>query len=206
VAKYFHNNAWVARGLQEWIVLCSVTNSKSTSPFSDIGRIAKNLKEKTLSSVRGSWPVDPQDWWLQARTGNTVKPHSLTDGDEASYTNYRYWPELLSSGILPPDLAIRLVNARLAGGGQFCGMTRFQDHLDDWPLTDYLYALWAMDRKEDFFLSLFGHIAYHQCRDHLTAYEQFNFPGDPRGSKVADYCLPCQLVAARAGRLINNRG
>ena len=26
-------------------------------------------------------------------------------------------------------------------------------------------------------------MAYGQCEGHLTAYEQFNFPGDPKGSK-----------------------
>ncbi len=34
---------------------------------------------------------------------------------------------------------------------------------------------------------------------HLTAYEQVSFPP---GQRVADYCLPCQLVAARAARLL----
>ena len=126
----------------------------------------------------------------------------MTDGVEASYTNYRYWPELLSSDILPADLANRLVDARLNGGGQFCGITRFMDWLDDWPLADYLYGLWNLGRRKDFLLSLYGHISYHQCEGHLTAYEQFNFPGDPKGGKKADYCLPSQLVAARAGRLL----
>jgi hypothetical protein len=132
-----------------------------------------------------------------------IQPQDLTDGREASYTNYRYWPELLSSDILPKRMADRLVNSRKNQGGQFCGMTRFMDTLDDWPLADYLYGLWKLGRKSDFLLSLYGHVAYHQCEEHLTAFEQFRFPGDPRGSKQADYCLPSQLVAARAGRLIN---
>jgi hypothetical protein len=119
--------------------------------------------------------------------------------DYASYTNYRYWPELLSSGILPNDLANRVVEARLTAGGQFCGMTRFAGHLDDWPLADYLYGLWALGRSDDFLLSLYGHVAYHQAEGHLTAYEQVSLPP---GKRVADYCLPCQLVAARAARLI----
>ncbi len=123
----------------------------------------------------------------------------LTANTEASYTNYRYWPELLSSGLLPPALANRVVEARLSAGGQFCGMTRFENHLDDWPLADYLYALWSLGRKSDFLLSLYGHVAYHQAEGHLTAYEQVSFPP---GKQVADYCLPCQLVAARAARLL----
>jgi hypothetical protein len=96
-------------------------------------------------------------------------------------------------------MANRIVNARLSAGGQFCGMTRFSNHLDDWPLADYLYGLWSLGRKNDFLLSLYGHVAYHQAEGHLTAYEQVTFPP---GRRVADYCLPCQLVAARAARLL----
>jgi hypothetical protein len=203
VAEYFHNNAWVVKGLNRWITLCKKTDRTPSTDAGTTFEIARKLGENTLSAIRDTWPSDPVDWWLPSRLGNTEIPHYLTENTESSYTNYRYWPELLSSGILPGDMANRLVNARLKGGGQFCGMTRFLDRLDDWPLTEYLYSLWALGRKEDFMISLYGHVSYHQCRDHLTAYEQFNFPGDPRGSKVADYCLPCQLVVARAGRLIN---
>ena len=69
----------------------------------------------------------------------------------------------------------------------------------DWPLADYLYGLWSLGRKNDFLLSLYGHVAYHQAEGHLTAYEGVSFPP---GKKVADYCLPSQLVAVRAGRLL----
>jgi len=203
VAKYFHNNAWVVKGLKQWARLCEKTRSTPNTSIETIWNITQKLKQDTLSAIWARWPTESSDWWLPARLGNITRPHYMTDGTEASYTNYRYWPELLSSGILPVDLANRVVDARLNGGGQFCGMTRFLDHMDDWPLTEYLYALWALGRKDDFLMSLFGHISYHQCQGHLTAYEQFNFPGDPRGSKSADYCMPCQLVAARAGRLIN---
>jgi len=200
---YFHNNAWVVRGLEQWADLCEKTSSAPSTSTGVIRKTARRLKEETLSAIRKTWPADPSDWWLTARVGDTNHPRYVTELNETSYTNYRYWPELLSSGILPDDMTNRLVNARLNGGGQFCGMTRFMNWLDDWPLTDYLYGLWRLGRKNDFLLSLYGHIAYSQCEGHLTAYEQFNFPGDPEGSKRADYCLPCQLVAARAGRLIN---
>jgi hypothetical protein len=204
IGRYFHNNAWVAKGLEQWANLCEKTRSNPSTSMGLIRKAAQNLKENTLSAIRETWPADPSNWWLPARLGDISKPRNLTDGNEASYSNYRYWLELLSSGILPENMANRLVNARLNGGGQFCGITRFLDWFDDWPLADYLYALWSLGRINDFLLSLFGHIAFHQCESHLTAYEQFSFPSDPKGSKIADYCLPCQLVAARAGRLINN--
>jgi len=201
--KYFHNNAWIVNGFIQWGKLCKITNKKPTTTIQSIFSSAARLKSDTLRAIGQTWSSDTNDWWLPVRLGNIPRPKNMTDGNEASYTNYRYWLELLSSGILPEDIANRVVNARLNGGGQFCGMTRFMDWLDDWPLTDYLYALWNLNRKNDFLLSLFGHISYHQCEGHLTAYEQFHFPGDPNGSKQADYCLPSQLVAARAGRLIN---
>jgi len=203
VAKYFHNNAWVVKGFMQWADLCEKTRKRPATTIEVIRNSAQRLRGDTLSAIRRTWPVDLNDWWLPARLGEIVRPKRLTDGLEASYTNYRYWPELLSSEILPADQANRVVNARLNGGGQFCGITRFLDWFDDWPLTEYLYGLWSMGKEDDFLLSLYGHIAYHQCEDHLTAFEQMSFPGDPYGSKRADYCLPCQLVAARAGRLIN---
>ena len=182
VAIYFHNNGWVAKGLEQWANLCEKTSSYPSSSILTIRKAAHDLKDNSVSAIKRTWPQDTGDWWLPARLGNIPIPRCLTDGSEASYTNYRYWPELLSSGVLPDDMANRLVNARLNGGGQFCGMTRFLNWLDDWPLTDYLYALWSLGRKDDFLFSLYGHIAYHQCKSHLTAYEQISFPDDPRGS------------------------
>jgi hypothetical protein len=200
---YFHNNGWVVKGLDQWANLCEKTHFKPTTSVGVIRKASQKLKEDTLSAIRKTWPEDPCDWWLPAQLGEITRPRWVTETREASYTNYRYWLELLSSGILPVDMANRLVSARLNGGGQFCGTTRFINWLDDWPLADYLYALWSLGRKNDFLMSLYGHVAYAQCEGHLTAYEQMSFPDDPKGSKRADYCLPCQLVAARAGRLIN---
>jgi len=229
VGKYFHNNAWVARGLRRWadlgtLFLC-VGLGASPSPASRGVQtaagvlkhcflkhcfLARDLKHCfTLSAIKRTWPRDPDDWWLPpkercSKVEPEPHPAHLTDGAFASYTNYRYWPELLSSGLLPPDLANRLVGARLSAGGQFCGMTRFFGHLDDWPLADYLkhcflFALWSLGRREDFLLSLYGHLSYHQAEGHLTAYEQVSFPP---GREVTPYCLPCQLVPARTARLL----
>ena len=203
VEKYFHNNAWVVKGLKQWVKLCKMSGAMPGTSVDTILKSAERLKTDTLQAIEETWPKEQEDWWLPAYKGSPARPENLTDGVEASYTNYRYWPELLSSDILPPEMANRLVDARLHAGGQFCGMTRFVNWLDDWPLNDYLQGLWKLGRKKDFLISLYGHIAYHQCEGHLTAYEQFSFPGDPEGSKKADFCLPAQLVAARAGRVLN---
>ena len=201
VGKYFHNNAWVVKGLRSWATLCERRKALPTTTTVTARQVADALSRDTLAAIERTWPANPVDWWLPAQIKSGPRPDCLTGSTEASYTNYRYWPELLSSGLLPARMAHRLVEARLSAGGQFCGMTRFADHLDDWPLADYLYGLWALGRRNDFLLTLYGHVAYHQAADHLTAYEQVSFPP---GKRVADYCLPCQLVAARAARLLVN--
>ncbi len=199
VAPYFHNNAWAAKGLRRWADLCERQNASPSTPAGIVRKIADALAADTLAAIRKTWPENPEDPWLPPQTEPMARPKYVTEYREASYTNYRYWPELLSSGVLPPEMANRLVQARLSFGGQFCGMTRFCEWLDDWPLADYLYGLWALGRKDDFLLSLYGHIAYHQAEEHLTAYEQVTFPP---GQAKAAYCLPCQLVAPRAARLL----
>ncbi len=199
VGKYFHNNGWVVKGLRRWADLCARRELAPTTTIPTIRKVSAALASDILRALQRTWPEDPSDWWLPPRPTSRQRPASLTATTEASYTNYRYWPELLSSDLLPPTLANRVVEARLSAGGQFCGMTRFENHLDDWPLTEYLYSLWRLGRKSDFLLSLYGHVAYHQAEGHLTAYEQVSFPP---GQRVADYCLPCQLVAARAARLL----
>jgi hypothetical protein len=199
VGTYFHNNAWVYRGLLRWASACKMGDASPTTPTAIIEAVARSLAQDTLRVIHCTWPEDPTDWWLPPQVETLARPSCLTDTWEASYTNYRYWPELLSSDLLPRELAERIVNARLVAGGQFCGMTRFADWLDDWPLADYLFGLWRLGRKRDFLQSLYGHIAYHQAEGHLTAYEQVTFPP---GKEKAAYCLPCQLVAARASRLL----
>lgn len=212
---YFHNNAWVSKGLKKFVDLCERTGYTPGIDKRELLLIATQLEEDTLTAIKKSWPDDPNEWWLPARLGKIEKPEFLTGHREGSYTNYRYWLELLSSEILPEHLAHRLVDARLNGGGQFCGMTRLKGWVDDWTLSEYLISVWRLKRKREFLLSLYGHISYHQCQGHLTAYEQFHFPGvvpvkPARGNAEigywqADYCLPCQLTVARAAIHINKR-
>ncbi len=196
VATYFHNNAWVVRGLRDWAALDTEGGGERTREQAD------ELLNQLLQAIRDRWPKDPDDWWLPPTvetslpfSGEIRKPAFVTENRIGKYTNYRYWLELLSSGVLPRDLAERLVHARLNSGGQFLGMTRlYKDKLDDWPLFNWLDALWQLGLHDDFRLSLWGHIYYHQAEGHLTAYEVISMPP---GRQSTPYCLPCQLVAVR---------
>lgn len=111
VGKYFHNNAWVARGLQRWADLCERLCA-SPIPLSDQARSAgQAVQRDTLHAISRCWPDDRADWWLPPQVEPLERPRFLTGTREASYTNYRYWPELLSSRVLPADMADRVVNA-----------------------------------------------------------------------------------------------
>ena len=82
-------------------------------------RSVRSGGETTLRAIRKTWPADPADWWLPPQVEPLPKPAHLASEacDVASYTNYRYWPELLSSGLLPAEMANRIVAARLSAGG-----------------------------------------------------------------------------------------
>ncbi len=198
VATYFHNNAWLVRGFRDWAALDPEGAGIRTAQHAD------ELRAKLLEAINDRWPRDPDDWWLPP-TVETTLPNSgeirrpegfVTENRIGKYTNYRYWLELLSSGVLPADLSARIIRARLVSGGQFLGMTRLgKTQLDDWPLYNWLDGLWQNRRFDDFRLSLWGHIYYHQAEDHLTAYEVVHMPP---GRQSTPYCLPCQLVAVRA--------
>jgi len=232
VGRYFHNNAWAAKGLSRWAEACERVSASPAASAATMRAVASAIAADTLAAIARTWPQDPEDWWLAPQVEPAPRPElrrslswraaappkdppaagagpswrgqdpaarGLTASTLGSYTNYRYWPELLSSGLLPGALAHRVVESRLRAGGQFCGMTRLASGLDDWPLAEYLAGLWRLGRREDFLLSLYGHVAYHQAGGHLTAYEQISAP--PFRER-APYCLPAQLVAARAARLL----
>jgi len=204
-ATYFHNNAWVVRGLRDWaIVIDKYLNQKQEAV--QIQHETALLQKLLIEVMTEIWPKDPSDWWLRPTIEKVSdepaqRPAQIISTRFGSYTNYRYWPELMSSGILPKELMERMVKARLNSGGQFCGTTRFENHLDDWPLAEWLEGLWNLSLYDDFMLCLWGHIYYHQAEGHLTAYEQVTFPPG-RQYKTAAYCVPCQLVAVRAARHI----
>ncbi|MSU50544.1 MAG: hypothetical protein EXS37_15905 [Opitutus sp.] len=197
-ATYFHNNAWLVRGLRDWAVLDPEAAGER------MPRQADQLLERLLGAIRDRWPQDPDDWWLPSTVEDTL-PNSgeikrpvgfVTENRIGKYTNYRYWLELLSSGVLPREMNERLIRSRHVSGGQFLGMTRLgKTQLDDWPLYNWLDGLWQNGRHDDFKLSLWGHIFYHQAEGHLTAYEVIHMPP---GRQSTPYCLPCQLVAVRA--------
>jgi hypothetical protein len=125
---------------------------------------------------------------------------TMTQDRFASYTNYRYWVEMLSSGFLRPQWHDWIIAYRTSHGGELLGMTRFSGHLDDWPYAGYAYGLLIRDRADHYLLAFYGDLANHRMRGTFTAYEQVAIRGLGGRSYRADYCVPAQLVTPLMAR------
>jgi hypothetical protein len=118
----------------------------------------------------------------------------MTEDEFASYTNYRYWLEMLSPGMLPPDMRDAIIAYRTGHGGEVAGTTRFEKGLDDWPYANYAWALLEADQVKHYMLGFYGHLAYHQTPGTFTAYESVAIKGDNKRDYSSDYCVPAELV------------
>ncbi len=91
VRKYFHNNAWVVKGLRRWVELCARQKARPSTKPGVARRAAAALEGDTLRAIEKTWPKNPSDWWLAPHVEPAPRPARLTGGaaDLASYTNYR---------------------------------------------------------------------------------------------------------------------
>ena len=122
---------------------------------------------------------------------NTMTPFkTMTDNNYVSYVNYRYWPEMLSSGILSKEQMEAIIAYRNSHGGEIAGLGRFWKQADNWPIAEYAAGLRKLGRTNELRRILYSHLAGHMTPETWTAYEQVAIEGSPyRGSK-ADYCVP----------------
>jgi len=196
VGAFFHNNAFVWRAFEQWSRAMVVLGRQETEM--EARRHARELKasiETATNLYRGN------DGLIPSRIDKKENFNSFTESREAAYANYRYYPELLESGILSADDAYSIIKAREEKNGEVCGMTHMgydnkEHHFDNWPLASYARGLIELEDKQRFMNIFISHILHHQSRDTFTAYEQVTASGDPRRA-YADWCVPCQLVLPR---------
>lgn len=112
------------------------------------------------------------------------------DLSENTYANYRYIPEMLSSGLLTKNQADKLVAYRRAHGGECLGMTRFFDRLDDWPVFHYARYLLEAGEYARYRMLLYAHGACHGLRAAGVYYEQVSLTG----GVAAEDCVPSLLT------------
>jgi len=212
VHVYLNNNLWAVRGLEALALLVDEVNGKryilaSKELRVNINKALERYSEKdtrfgTLPPFRLGYTAAPLTLSKCADTFRPTDDHELEkyfsgqwsrndsgDGEELienAYANYRYYPEMLSSMLLPKDMADSAVAMREALGGEILGMTRFLDRIDDWPVLNYARFLIETDRIEKYLLLLYAHTAHHGQPELMSYYEQVSI----NGKVHANDCLP----------------
>ena len=222
---YFNINAWTWRGIRE---LGSLVNTSGVGGNRSYGeellQAADEFAGPLNRAIYGSAIHDPATGaflMLPPIVGaNQSAFASMTQDTLASYSNFRFWSEILSSGCLPSDMAVSLQDFRETHGGTLAGMTRFENWLDDMPADGYALAALEYDRLGSFLSMLYGHAALYNSPGAFNAVEQMNIQGDlgryrsflypededdesffwSGGDVDTDFCLPSSMIVAQMTR------
>lgn len=195
--EYIHINLLVLRGLEDILPrLATCLSPEAAMECTDAAAVLRIRIESALDSVRSGVP------FLPYRMDRTEPVVSFTSDRDAAYANYRYYPEMLGSGILSTADARAIVAARRARGGDFHGNTVFAwpgygPFMDNWPAAAYAKGLLELEEREMFMELLAGHFGYYQSPDTFTAYECIEKEGNVTRRAHSDWCVPVQLLFPR---------
>ncbi len=218
IYEYLQNSMWAVRGLDALSDLPGVGEryrEAAKKLHDSIKSVLKKHSEPTrfglLPPVHLGYPIlpltlsrcrettfpVPEQVFSAYMSGNT-NPRKDIEGSEQSlsenvYANYRYYPEMLSSRLLPEEQEEAVEELRAGAGGEYFGMTRLFGGLDDWPC--YNMALYFLDcgKKERFLTLLYAHLIAHGNEKFHTYYEQMKLR-DGQWTQGADTSLPSQLL------------
>jgi hypothetical protein len=136
-----------------------------------------------------------------------VRP-PIEQHDLASYSNFRFFAEMLLADTLPREIEAALLTWHRVMGGRLGGASRFMDHLDDFPSAAWGYAALTNNMTEDFIALLYGHAATYSSRGTFHATEQLRFESD--GDAYRNYsrtykgdvslCVPTAVEVSRLTR------
>ena len=222
IADYVQNIAWSIRGLDAIVRMLGNDRNQAAffaekaellrdsfrkickecaieTPFGDL--IPFNLQYPvlplTMSNCRDTTvPVDAdtlEDYLAQKPARSFNRSGMEQDLMENRYSNYRYYPELLSACLLTPEQEAPIVHLRENYGGEILGMIRFQRWLDDWPAYNLAINYMERGRIDKFLLLLSAHAQYHGLPDYHIYYEQVAFRED-YSFVEADSCTPSILL------------
>ena len=217
VNVYLNNNLWSIRGLRS---LSNLAGSDRGYKYRvSVDKLEQNInilldKHSLLGTEFGDVPPFRFNYPAIPYTLSNCKTHLLPDDDEAvkkyffrpegrrdfdvsdqeitenTYANYRYYPEVLSTMLLPDNLAEGLFNMRERLGGNLLGMTRFRSWIDNWPVLNYARYLIETGRIDKYLLLLYSHTQHHGHPELMCYYEQIKLFG-----KVSAHdCVPSLLT------------
>ncbi len=191
---YYAGDLWVCRGLREWgRVLLASGLVTSREEGRTLLAEADAYHDDIIASLRtvGAFDGDflpPGPTQLEPIDDMVADAHS-------SYCNYRYLPEMLSSGELPEELMRKGIEWRRTHRGELLRTTRFKEHLDDWPVLHYARALLELDMIDDYLLLMYAHLAHHQDAGTQVAYEQVDIKTEEGARRRrAGQVAPCQFT------------
>lgn len=115
--------------------------------------------------------------------------NSVQDLTENTYANYRYYPEMLGAMYLEPKQAEAVIKLREVAGGEYAGMSRFLQRIDDWPVLPYARYLLEAEKIEKYLLLLYAHTCHHGNPELMCYYEQIT-----PTRVIADDCIPSLLT------------
>jgi len=195
VGYYYAGSIWAWRGWLEVARAYALLGGDALRRrAADLGAECQSLRTDIDSSLEKSIIRTTSPIFVPPAPGIAHPFESMTADPVASYTNYRYWPEMLSADYLLPEWHDAIIAYRASHGGELLGTTRFLDRLDDWPYAHHACGLLLRGRVRHFLLGFYGHLAIHHTRGTFMAYEQVAIRGKAARSYVTDYCVPAQLV------------
>lgn len=193
--EYFHNAAWMYRGMIElYKVVAPFMEKEEAWELRHISQVLKCRIDKAwqerLAALNGFPPYavhvdEPFD-----DVSSTV---------ERAYANYRYYPEMLSSGVFDQTSMLAIIKVREECKGEIAGLTRFywpeypEELADHWTLFSYAKGLMELKDKSRFMKLLRAHLVNYMSPDLFYAYESVTIKGAPRFG-YSDWCIPAQLV------------
>lgn len=217
---YLNNNLWALRGLENLVALlssygrsaqadefqnavCELSNNvqdllqthtvKGTR-FGDLPpfRLGYTATPHTLSSCKDTFSRMTDEEFRRYSTAS----YSRSEGNEGqdllenSYANYRYYPEMLSSMLLPAEQADAIIKMRENIGGEYLAMNRFLERLDEWTALHNARYLLETERIDKYLLLLYSHTCHHGHPDLMCYYEQV----EPGKKWRAHDCVPSLLT------------
>jgi len=103
---------------------------------------------------------------------------TMTDSRTSSYSNFRFYPEVLLADVLPRDVESILLFWHNSKGGRIGGASRWSGHLDDMPTAGWGYGAITNNKTLDFLALLYGHMANYQSRGTFHSTEQLSYSGE----------------------------
>ena len=203
--EYLHNNAQVLRGVREMLVLLEKhTVFPDLLEMQDFFHTLNRRFRNAIASLRQRFT------FLPYRLSNPAEVTDFTADQDWAFANYRYYPELLESGMLEQSDAELVIEARFRRGGSCRGLAtlnypaQYRLCFDHWPLFSLGRGLLEYGDTPHFSEILQAHSALYMSQDIFTCYESC-LPGEPMAA-YTDWCVPAQLVFPRLLRLGRSHG